>query len=440
MAAADAVRPLVLALLFLATSASAEVLWRPRATVEFGVDSFAQIYRLTDFASESLLAEESTLRTETDVFTELRGAAELGLRIGDDRREGDVRGRLSYGTDTVRGNAEARFDLRGQRDRLNAHVEIEGRTFRDDSDFSLNSDFGEFRSRAHWERAVNGVWNVGLRTRGAVTRYETPSSFEVDNERLDVSLTSSLRGDLGQWFDLEAGTGRRWADPFDDPGDPDVVPSVLAYDRFFGVADWVHDAGGRWRFGLSHWIERRDYDDEEQRSSLWNVLLEPEVQLRLDDAWSLRWRSAIDWLDYDTSSSTYYDLALGRTGLALLRRWRTFEWGVEPRISWLSAPVPSEDEFVQPSLVFSFDGFGGDRFFVSITEELGHRDYGEPRGDDVLGVYTDYWFLRSTVVASVQVVEGASFEFFLSDEPESHRAEEDDARLTLVSATVRVVF
>ena len=273
------------------------------------------------------------------------------------------------------------------------------------------------------------------------TRYDRPSAFELDHERLDVSLTSQTRGDLGQWFDLEAGIGRQWADTFDAPAtDPaDGIVSILGFDRFFALAEWAYDTGGRWRVGIAQWIERRDYDDEDQRSSLWDVVLEPEVRFRLDDDWELRWRSGIEWLDYDASSETYYDLALGRTGVGLARRWRTFEWSVEPRLAWLSTPVPNEDEYLQPSLAVTFDGFGGDRFFVSITEEIGHRDYREPTAD-ALDLYSDYWFLRSTILASVKIVEGTSLEFFLSDEPESHRDEEDDARLTLVTATLRVRF
>lgn len=422
-----------------AAQASAEVRWQPRATFEFGVDSFAQIYRLTDFASESLLSEESTLRTETDVFTELRGAAELGLRVGDRNRSADLRTRFSGGTDTWRGDATLDFDLRDEVQRLDLQLDLEGRRFRDDTDYALSSDVGEGRLRAHWRWAVREAWELGLRARGRVTRYEDPSEFEIDNERLDVALTSQLRGDLGQWFDLELGVGRRSVDDFEAVSEEGqtIASALFAYDRWFGLAEWAHDTGGPWRLGLLHWIERRVYDDEEQRSSLWNVVVEPEVRLRIDDDWELRWRSTMEWLDYDESREAYYDLALGRTGVALARRWNTWEWSVEPRLSWLSAPALNEDEYVQPSLVLAVDGFGGDRLFLSVSEELGHRDYREPLGDG-LDLYTDYWFLRSTVLASYRINSSTSIELFLSDEPESHREEEDDARLTLVTATLRV--
>lgn len=437
-------RPLLAVLLVLISPppTRAEATWEPRAQLEFGVDSFAQIYRLTDLADGSLLGDENTLRTETDVFTELRAAAELGLRLGDTRETADLRTRLSYGTDTLRGIGAARFDLRGAGQRLDGQVEVEGRRFRDDTDFTLSSDFGEFRTRAHWQRTVTDRWDLGLRVRGRATRYERPSAFELDHERLDLSITSETRGGLGRWFDVELGMGRQWADAFEDPdpapGDPTVV-SILTYDRLFGSVEWIHDDGDRWRVSLAHFVERRDYEDQEQRSSLWDVVIEPEVRLRLDPDWELRWRSGIEWLDYDTSSETYYDLALGRTGIGLARRWRTFEWSVEPRLTWLSTPRANEDEYVQPSLALTFDGFGGERFFVSITEEVGHRDYREPT-TGALDLYSDYWFLRSTILASVKLVRGTSLDVFVSDEPESHRDEEDDTRLTLVTATLRVRF
>ena len=431
--------PLFLLTTLAASEVPAEVRWQPRATFEFGVDSFAQIYRLTEFASESLLSDESTLRTETDVFTELRGAAEFGLRVGDRDRGADLRTRFSAGTDTWRGDATFDVDLRDEVQRLDLQLDFEGRRFRDDTDYALSSDVGEGRLRAHWRWAAHQGWEVGLRTRGRVTRYEDPGEFEIDNERYDLTLTSQLRGGLGQWLDLEIGLGRRSVDDFASTSEEgqEVGPALFAYDRWFGLAEWSHDTAGPWRLALVHWIERRVYDDEEQRSSLLNLVVEPEVRLRVDEDWELRWRSAMEWLDYDESRDAYYDLALGRTGVAVARRWSTWEWSVEPRLSWLSAPAPNEDEYVQPSLVVSFDGFGGDRLFLSVSEELGHRDYREPLGGG-LDLYSDYWFLRSTVLASYRISASTSVELFLSDEPESHRDEEDDARLTLVTATLRV--
>lgn len=435
-------RSLVVCLILIAGSAAAEIRWQPRGLVEFGVDRFAQVYRVSELGSgsETFAAFEPTLRDTTEVFTEFRGAAEFGLRIGDRRHGADLRTRLSLGTDTIRGTAETDFEWRGERNRFDTELFFEGRRFRENSDFTLSSDYGEIRSRSHWRHEVRDGWEVGLRARGDLTRYERASPFEVDNERLDVSVTNGFRGGLGQFLDVEAGIGRRWADPYEDPDAPDATTAILSYDRIFGRIDWAYDGGSRVRTSIAHWIERRDYQDESQRSSLWNAVFEPEITLRLDDDWDLRWRTAIEWLDYDTSSSTYYDLALGRTGLALLRRWGPFEASVEPRLGWLSAPEPQEDEFLQPSLVLGFDGFGGDRFFISIQEEIGRRDYREPTATDEFDFYSDYWFLRSTILASVTVARATSLEFFLSDEPESHRSEEDDARLTLVTATVRVSF
>ena len=423
-------------LVLIATTAHAEVRWQPRATFEFGVDSFAQVYRLTDFAAESLLDEESTLRTETDVFTEWRGAAELGLRIGDTRRGGDLRTRVSVGTDILRGDASFDLGLRDDGQRLDLRLDVEGRRFREDSDYALNSDLAEARLRAHWRRGVREDWELGLRLRGQGTRFERPSEFELDNERVDLALTSQLRAGTAQWFDLEFGGTRRSV--ASAASVPDSTVGIFAWSSVFGLAEWAHDDAGPWRLRLAQWIERRVYDDESRRSALWNVSIEPEIRLRLDSDWELRWRSAIEWLDYDDDRQAYYDLALGRTGLGLVRRWGTWEASVEPRFGWLSAPAPNEDEYQQPSVVLALDGFGGDRVFLSISEEIGHRDYRDPLGGQVL--YTDYWFLRSTILASVAVTGTASVEFFLSDEPESHRNEVDDARLTLVTATLRVRF
>ena len=406
--------------------ARAELQLRPRGAVEFGFDSFAQVYRLTDFVDASLAG---TLRDTTDVFTEARVAAEFGVVGEGERWQGDLRGRLGQGTESRRGELRLDLGYRGTGHRLDLDLELEGRQFAEDTGFSLSSDVAEARLRAHFQRNVREGWALGLRSRVEAVRYERTSPFELDTQRFDLAVTSEIRQGLGQWFDLELGGGHR------------AVPDsgAIAYDRAFASAEYVRELGPQWRLSLLHYLERRVYADARERSAFTDATLEPELQLRLDDGWELRWTSSLEWVDFDEANEVYFDMFLGRTGLALVHRRGWWEFAAEPRFSWLRSPAPVEDEFGQSSVVVRVDWFGTGRLWFSLSEEIGHRDYrAEAPGE--LDLYSDYWFLRTTLLASYRVSRWASLDVFLSDEPESHRRDADDARLTLFNANLRLTF
>jgi hypothetical protein len=371
--------------------------------------------------------QESAFRDTTDVFTEYRGAVELGLRHDSEAWRVDARARASAGTDLVR--EDLGLDLRWRPDTahtLDLDLDLQGRQFRDDSDFSLNSDTFEGRARAHWRRRLGETWRVGVRTRQELLRYEERSIYELDSQRSELSLTADLRSGWSDWLALELGAGRR--------GVRDS--SAIAYDRVFGRLDGSLELDDRVQVSLHHSFERRVYDDEQVRSPFWDLVVEPELRLRLGDAIELRWHSPLEWLQYDTGTTVYFDSFLGRSGLMLAGQRGGFEWGFEPRWSWLQSPSEVEDEYVQPSFLVRVDWFGSERWWFSLSEEVGHRDYRDPP-EDGLNLYSDYTFLRTTFLGSFRLTENLSLEGFLSDEPESHRSDADDARLTLVTASIR---
>lgn len=410
----------------LTSTVRAEVRVEPGGSVEIGVDTYAQIYRLTDFVEESLAG---SLRDTTDVFTEMRLAAEYGVRTTSPRWSTDLRARLSTGTESRRGRASFDVGYRDGHDRLDLDLELEGRQFTDDTQFSLSSDVGEGRLRMRWLREVREGWSLGVRTRAEAVRYEQRSSYELDSQRIDLALTSEARRDLDEWFDVELGAGRRSI--------PDST--AIAYDRIFAHAQYSREIDAYWRLSVAHFFEHREYDDPTERSPFTNATLEPELRLRLDDTWELRWSSLLEWIDYELGNDVYFDMFLGQTGLALVHRHGWLELGLEPRLNWLRTPAPVEDEYGQQSVLARVDWFGTGRWWFSASAEVGHRDY-QPAVEGELDLYSDYWFLRSTVLASVRLTNSLSLDGFVSDEPESHRRSADDARLTLINLNLRWRF
>ncbi len=400
-------------------------------SIEVGLDSFAQQFRITDNFTSDVFVTERALRDTTDVFTEMRAAGqfEVGRRRGP--RRWRLLARASAGTDMFRESLA--FELRRRPLEgsylFDADARVDGRQFRSDSDFSLSSDNVEASVRLHGRRRLGEDFDLGVRVRGQGTRYERRSLYEYDQNRADVSLTTSFRRGWTLDVSAEVGGGRRDV--------PDS--SAISYDRGFARGDlaWLVDDKVELRFHGG--VEHREFDDSNTRQPYWNTLVEPEIAWSFREGWKLELRTAAEWLNYEQSTSVYFDAVAGSVGLWLRRQKGSLEVGVEPRVSWFGAPSDVEDEYTQPSVVLRFDWFGGSRLWLSFSEEIGHRDYREP-SDDSLDLYSDYVFFRTTFISSFRLREGLSIDAFLSDEPESHRLDADDARLTLITLSLRQSF
>lgn len=399
---------------------------------EVGLDSFVQTFRLGAELSSSDLFPTGGPRDTTDTFTELRALAQLGLHVEGSSHRLALRPRLSLGTDLQRGSLgiEYRWAAPAVARRFLLTLDLEGRRFSRESDFTLSSDTFQSGLRAHWRQRLTPSVDVGVRGRGYLTRYRTPSIYEYDEDRGDLAATLAVRRSWDFSFDFELGAGGRVA--------PDTT--AISYERAFtaGTLSWA--VGDRWRTDLYLASERRVYEDRTVRSPYWDLLLEPRLAWDVTSLWRLTVDAAMEWLAYDTSSEVYFDLWTGRVGLLARRSLGAVELGLEPRWSWLVSPEPVEDRFGQPGLVFRLDWFGTGRFWVSLTEEIGWRNYTERAGESDLDLYSDYWFLRTTFLGSVAMARSVSLDVFLSDEPETHRRADDDARLTLVTVSLRWAY
>jgi hypothetical protein len=403
------------------------------SSVEFGFDSFVQRFRITDSVlgdSEDLgdLFDTTSSRDTTEVFTEYRLLGEFGLQGRGESQRWQAKARASYGSELVRQAFD--FDWR-MRDPahdqwLDLFLNVDAKQFRSDSDFVLSSDSVQSVGRAHWRQQLTENFAFALKGRLGIERFELRSAYEDDSNRLDGSAHWIFEHGWDLLAELSAGLGHK-----------DVPDSAaISYDRRVLAADlsWRLAEDWRWRSHAS--FERRLYADEAVRSPFSNFLIEEELDFEIDDALTTRLIASVEWLDYDEDSSVYFDATLGRVGWSLERQFSNWVIGIEPRWSWLAAPSGVEDRYTQPSAIIKVDNFGGGRFWLSLSEELGRRNYDESATDE-LNFYSDYLFARTTVLASVKASQRFSVELFLSDEPESHRNDADDGRLSLFSCSLR---
>jgi len=356
----------------------------------------------------------------------MRAAAEFSLDHEGDRVRSTVAARLSTGTALDREGLEWDLRLRPtQRDRIDVDVDLQARQFREDADFSLDSDNQEGRLRVQWRREGER-WRYGLKLRSSLLRFDTRSIYELDADRLDLSTMLGWRDGWKHWADLEFGVGAK-----------DVRDSTaISYQHLFASADVGLALGERWRWQLRPTLERRVYEEAQVRQPFFDLSLDSQLEWKSSDDWRLRLKTPLEWLKPDENTTVYFDLFSGRVGLDLARSKGAFEIGVEPRWSWLQSSLAVEDAYSQPSVLVHLDYFASERWWVSVSEEIGDRRYAQDTADG-LDLYSDYTFLRTSLLGGLRLTEHVAFEFFLSDEPESHRRDSDDSRLTPVSASIR---
>ncbi len=105
------------------------------SAVEFGYDRFAQIYRFTDSAllqpSDGSIAIGTSLRDTVDVFTEMRGQAELRVQQSKGTHRFEFFGLGSMGTEMNRGSFQGVYRYRPKESptRWDAELQLEGRVF-----------------------------------------------------------------------------------------------------------------------------------------------------------------------------------------------------------------------------------------------------------------------------------------------------------------------
>jgi hypothetical protein len=389
-----------------------------------------QSFRITDLSGD-FVNEDIALQDTTQAFTELRALGQLGLTFESLAHRLVLRPQLSVGTDLSRATAgiEYRWARPGGSRRFGLSMEAEGRHFAKRSDFSLSSDTFRARARAHWRQRWGSSAEIGVRGRGELTRYERRSVYEYDENRGDVALTLSVHRSWQLSWDADVGVGGRAA--------PDTTEISFGRAYASSTLDWA--LGDRWRTDVYAAVEHRVFRDRTVRSPVWDLVLEPRLTRDLGLRWRLTANVAMEWLSYEQSTAVYFDAWTGRAGLLTQRRVGAVELGIEPRWSWLASPQPVEDRFEQPSVVLRLDWFGSGRVWLSLTEEVGVRDYVEVETDGI-DLYSDYTFLRTTLLGSIALASDLSFDVFLSDEPESHRRDDDDGRLTLITLSLRRTF
>jgi hypothetical protein len=212
--------------------------------------------------------------------------------------------------------------------------------------------------------------------------------------------------------------------------------SAIDYREHQLRADWWQTYGFRTDLEWSGEVEERSYIDEETRPGYVRVATGVHLGVWVTDQAGLRFREELEVIDYDAASQVYFSTFLNRIGVeAAFRVTPALEIGIEPRFALLRADAASGEDFDELSLVLSGDWFRLSRLWFDASFELGHRDY-----SDAVGIYSDYWFGRSNLYATIELGNRTAWNLFLSYEPERHEIDGDDTTTALVSTDLTLRF
>jgi len=417
--------------------AAADVVVQPRVGADF--EHFGDTYQVTDdHDTVSVINDYGTLvgvtvRSPYRLPSRFRLDADVHLGKETQRFRTDFEGRLARGANV--------FEL---------EQETTWRMFRDGGDYSISSDHLWGRTHLAWERELSESFRLRLQDRFDGTWYASPDSLNLNQWTNEPRVEGRFRF---HGFD-EATLGARFA----RRSVPDS--SSLGYRRY-GI-----DSGLSLLFGwtgaldLGHQLERRRYDAGSVRESSWESRFDARFEFAVGDRATMRLIHENEIVRFDDPGDLDFDSEWARTGFEFeVHRTESLDLSVMPVYAFLQSPTSAEEEYTEAGLEMGVDFRLGNGTFISITDEVGRRDYeisAEPTVIDTTAAgdleslladlatlptaYSDYLYNRLTVLVTAELFQRVSANFFLNWQPEDHHLNRHDRNTRIVSGGIEYAF
>jgi hypothetical protein len=427
-------RILVLALLALAGRAAAEVEIVPKVGADF--EHFGETYRITADRDTVNVIDDYGTRAGLLVRTPGRPATRFAL---------DVEGYAGRSTRRAR----ATFDgaLRRAADSFQLRAETAYRAFTDGGDYTVSGDHLEQDVRAAWEHRLSSAWSLRFRDAFDGTWYEEPDEYNL------TSWTHEPRVELG--LDLgESGSRARAGYRYAVRDVPDSA--TLGYRRHGADAELTWYLGDTTSLDVAETAERRQYDAASVRESSWENRVDARFEFGLGDRATCRILHENEIVRFDDPDELDFDSAWARSGVQLeVHRTDDLDLSVMPIYAFLTSAMSPVEEYAEAGVELGVDWRMGRRAWLSLTNEVGRRDYEvdavEATTDVALGLdaaappafdtaYSDYLYDRLTLVFGAEPHPGVSANLFLHWQPESHDLSRDDTATQIVSGGVTYAF
>ena len=402
--------PVLLLIIFFAPPADAAEL---RNRLLAGYDSFIDRFTLveddtTETVHEYYFGFDNYLLTES-------GRTKFTLRnifkYGNQTIDNDLNGVLNAGSRKnwlmqLRGNFRLKF-------------------FREGSDYEFGNDYAQSNIHLKLGKLVGERWFLLSKTRAEMVAFDEKTQFDYDYHYFDTGLGVESGSYFNRYLRVFAALGHREA--------PDTTD--LSFDRLLSEAE-VRLSSGSLTFDLSALGDRREYKGI-TRSDYWFIYSTGSVTWTGMSGRTLSVRAESELLYYDTQTRTWFNNHFFRGSLRLRIPVAGISYlYVEPRVATMRCESFIEERYKEGSIVLGFDIMGGERYWLTFSWEPGYRSYSM----DDNPIYSDFRINRLSLMTSGTFGKRYGANLFISHDPEKHTRRTDDFTITMVAASVSIMF
>jgi hypothetical protein len=409
--------PLLILLVLSASGLRAETSWR----AGIGYDLLSQQYFLDSVVSEGADTVLADWSLQTDYFNDVKGLISGRYRPYDDDRV-DFSGRYEQTDDFLRLRlAEySRLEFSGHKLYFSGEWEIKSRVG-DSAEFG--DDYWRAYGQTRYSFPLTDKLNWKTQVRGEYTDFASGSATSYDHGRITVKtgLESLFAGFSFAQMDL-------FISSRNVPANNDLSYTSFGMEGslwwLLGAADL--DVMGR--------LERKDYSAPFNEDDYTFAEINSRFRLGLTDLWVIRQEIDMELLDYSADES----VIAGYRRLRLLAmaglEGESMSLLAGPQVEYLTQDetlLGDIEDYVEAGGKLSAEVFRLDQLFLTAESTTGwrnHFDEGE--------FWSDFVFERVSIVGSLQLPLGLTWDAFFSAEWEWHERDQDDSRLYLISTSL----
>jgi hypothetical protein len=391
---------------------------QPKVGVAF--EHFGETYRLTE--------DHDTVATISDFGTF------VGLAL---RTPYDPARRFQLDVDFLLGREtrRLRLDLSGRLRRAAHAVEVNHqgsyRLFRGSGDYTVTSDVFDDYARLTYELHLDEALRLRLYETLDVTWYREPDEYNLNT--LLHRPGGDLRLRFGEFSEVRAGYrfGRRSV--------PDSTS--LEYRRHTGELDLNLLHGWSSSLDVAYRLDRRVYPPESVRESSWENRVDLAAALDSGEKNTLRLVHENELVRYAEPDELDFDYHWVRTGVGLeIHQTEDLDLSAMPLYTFLTSGTAPEEEYAEFAIEFGIHWRLGRNTWITVSDEVGRRDYESPVLATAETLYSDYVYNRVTLLVAAEVAAGVLVDVFANWEPENHSLPEHDTDSRLLSLEIEYQF
>ena len=337
-----------------------------------------------------------------------------------------IRNIFKYGNQTIDDDLSAVLNAGSRKSLL---MQLRGnlrlKYFREGSDYEFGNDYIQSNLHLKLGKQLGDRWYVTSKSRAEMIDFDESTQFDYDYRYFDTGLGVETGSYFSRFVRVFASLGRREA--------PDTTD--LSFNRFLGEAE-LRLSRGSLTFDIAALGDRREYEGL-SRSDYWFIYSTGNLTWTGISGRAVGLRIESELLYYDIQSRTWFNNNFLRGGLRLrIPVSGTANVYIEPRYATMRCESFLEERYTEGSVVLGFDVMGSEKYWMTFSWEPGYRSYTMEDNP----IYSDFSFNRLSLMASGTFGKRYGANIFISHDPEKHTRRTDDFTITMVSASVSLMF